>query len=133
MGKHKINKIVGIISKEVADQYNLSEYEGQEIIQSLDLYVHTYKHLNEFNSVDSYNNTITNIDFIIRDPYFVYYEKDRNSLLYFKEIDEYVCAVVKLKLRKNKEHYVATVYPLTKNKVEKFKEKAVYNKYVINK
>lgn len=132
MGKQKINKIVGSISKEIAEQYNLEEYENQEIIQSLDLYIHTYKHLHEFHSVDSYNNTITNIDLIIKDPYFVYYEKDRNSLLYFREIDEFVCAVVKLKLRKNKENYVATVYPLNKNKVEKFKEKAIYNKYVIN-
>lgn len=133
MGKHKINKIVGRISKNVAEQYGLQEYENQEIIQSLDLYIHTYKHLNEFNSVDSYNATVTNIDLIIDDPYFVYYEKERNSLLYFREIDEFVCAVVKLKLRKNKDNYVATVYPLSKNKVEKFKEKALYDKYVINK
>lgn len=132
MGKHRINKIIGYVSKEVAEQYNLQEYEDQEIIQSLDLYVHTHKHIKEFNSVDSYNKTMTNIDLIIKSPYFVYYEKDRKSLLYFKEIDEYVCAVVKLKLRKNKENYVATVYPLSKNKVEKFKEKAVYEKYVIN-
>ena len=63
-------------------------------------------------------------------PYYVYYEKDRNSLLYFSELSENVCVVVKLKLRENKDNYVATVYPLSKDKVEKFKEKELLDKYI---
>ena len=62
MAKVKINKIVGRISKEVAEKYSLYEFEGQEIIQSLDLYAHVVKHIDEFQSLDSYNNTLLNIE-----------------------------------------------------------------------
>lgn len=124
MGKKRIVKIVGKISHEVAEKYNLYEFENQEIVQSLDLYAHVLKHIKEFDSVDSYNNAILNIEKIIKDPYFVYYDRERKSLQYFKEIDENVCAVVKLKLREKDDNYVATVYPVSKNKIDKLKAKS---------
>lgn len=124
MAKVKINKIVGRISKEVAEKYNLYEFEGQEIIQSLDLYAHVVKHIDEFQSVDSYNNTLLNIEEILKNPIFVYYDKKRKSLLYFCEIDEDVCAVVKLKIKRNGENYVATVYPVSNSKIIRLKEKS---------
>lgn len=124
MAKKRISKIVGRISKEVAQKYNLYEFEGEEIIQSLDLYAHTVKHINEFQSVDSYNNALLNIDKIIENPLFVYYDKKKYSLQYFCEIDEDVCVVVKLKIRKNDDNYVATVYPVSKFKINKLKEKS---------
>lgn len=130
MGKRKIKKVVGYISEDISEKFNLEQYKGQEIIQSLDFYFHTSKHINEFETLYNYNNTITNIDKILSDPYYVYYENDRNSLLYFSELSENVCVVVKLKLRENKDNYVATVYPLSKDKVKKFKEKELLDKYI---
>lgn len=123
MGKKgKINKIVGRISDDVVEKYKLYDYRNKEIIQSLDLYLHVAKHVPEFESVDSYNNVMSNISKIISEPLFVYYEPKRNSLLYFKEINENVCVVVKLALRKNKDNFVATVYPISKNKINKYIE-----------
>lgn len=122
MGKGRINKIVGRISDEVVERYKLYDYRNKEIVQSLDLYVHVAKHAKEFESVDSFNHTLSNISDIIENPYFVYYDPSKNSLLYFKEIDENVCTVVKLNLRKNKDSYVATVYPISKNKIDKYKK-----------
>lgn len=128
MGKGRINKIVGRISDDIIEKYKLYDYRNREIIQSLDLYVHVAKHAKEFESVDSFNHTLSNISEIISNPYFVYYEPSRNSLLYFKEIDENVCVVVKLTLRKNKDSYVATVYPINKNKIKKYIELS----YIVN-
>ena len=126
--KSRINKIVGKINDDIIDKYKLYDYKNKDIIQSLDLYVHVNKHVLEFFNVDSYNHTMSNIDLIIKEPLFVYYDKSRNSLLYFKEIDENVCVVVKLTLRKNKDCYVATVYPISKNKINKYIEKS----YIVN-
>ena len=126
-GKKK-KKIVGRISDEIAQKYKLYEYCDREIVQSLDLYTHVAKHAPEFESVDSYNHTILSIPSIISEPLFVYYDPHRNSLLYFKEIDENVCVVVKLALRKNKDTYVATVYPISKNKINKYIEQS----YIVN-
>ena len=65
---------------------------------------------------------MSNIPNIIASPMFVYYDQDRKSLLYFKKIYENVCVVVKLKLRKNKDNYVASVYPVSLSKVMRLKE-----------
>lgn len=128
MGKGRINKIVGRISEDLVEKYKLYDYRNKEIVQSLDLYLHVAKHAKEFESVDSFNHTLSNISEIIENPYFVYYNPSKNSLLYFKEIDENVCAVVKLNLRKNKDSYVATIYPISKNKINKYKELS----YIVN-
>lgn len=128
MSRNKINKIVGIISDEVVDKYHLYEYRNREIVQSLDLYIHIAKHAKEFESVDSYNHTLNSIPDIIKEPFFVYYDPHKNSLSYFKEIDENVCAVVKLNLRENKDNYIATVYPISKHKVERLIEQS----YIMN-
>lgn len=127
--RKRFNKIVGKIDSKIAEQYNISEYANKEIVQSLDLYSHVHKHIQEFESIDSYNNAILNIEKIIKEPIFVYYDNLKNSLLYFKEIDENVCAVVKLTLRKNKDIYVATVYPVSEDKIERYRNKSLIDKY----
>lgn len=66
------------------------------------MYKHIEKHIPEFKNLDSYKSPIKNIEKIINNPNFVYYDYNKKSLLYFKEIKEDVCVVVKLKLRKNK-------------------------------
>ncbi len=63
---------------------------------------------------------MNNIDKIISKPYFVYFDKSKNSLRYYKYIDGYVCAIVKL--TKKRELYVATVYPINKNKIDRLKQ-----------
>lgn len=117
MAKGRIKKVVGKISDEIVEKYNLYDYRNMEIIQSFDLYQHIQKHIYEFESIDSYNHTISNIPKIISEPLFVYYDSERNSLLYFKKIDENICVVVKLNLRKNKDTYISTIYPLSEAKI----------------
>lgn len=120
MAKGRIIKTVGTISDEIIEKYKLYDYRNKKIVQSMDLYIHITKHIKEFKSIDSYNKTISNIENIISEPLFVYYNKQRNSLLYFKKIDEEVCVVVKLNLRENKDSYVASVYPINENKIQKY-------------
>ncbi|MBQ7140004.1 MAG: hypothetical protein IJO32_00700 [Bacilli bacterium] len=126
--KGKIIKIVGRIDKKICDDYGITNYKNTVIVQSLDFYAHVTKHIKDFQSVDSYNNTITNIDYIIKKPLFVYHDASKNSLLYYSEIgDEYVCLVVKL--FEKKDNYVATVYPVSQSKIEKMRGKSLIQKY----
>ena len=128
MSRKRICKIVGIISEEVVKRYNLYDYRNTKIVQSLDLYQHVSKHIKEFKSVDSFNRAIFNIEKIIANPYFVYYDSSRNSLLYFNKIDENVCVVVRLNLRKNKDNYVASIYPVNMHKILRLKEQSYIKK-----
>ena len=120
----RITKIIGTISNEIIEKYQLYEYKNIKIVQSLDLYVHISKHVLEFTSIDSYNKTINNIENIINDPDFVYYNKKRNSLQYYKKLDENICIVIKLILRKNKNCYIATIYPVSEQKINKIIEQS---------
>lgn len=92
--KKKFNKVVGRISRKIARKYDLQEYENQIIIQSGGLYKHTYKHISEFTSIDSYNYAMPNINKIIKKLLLVYFDKKRKSLLYFGKFKDEICIVV---------------------------------------
>lgn len=112
--KQRITKIIGYISDDLMRKYNFS-ITNTEIIQSLDFYIHISKHIQEFSNIDSYNNSVDNLELIINDPYYVTYDTKRKSLLYYKKIDEFVCLVVKV--TNSKDHYVATLYPVSEQKI----------------
>ena len=44
---------------------------------------------------------ISKIDKILSKPYFIYYDKEKQSLRYYKLLDEYVCVIVKLSKKDN--------------------------------
>lgn len=116
----KMVEVVGTISDEIVDKYKLYAYRNKTIVQSLKLYIHVEKHIKEFKNIHNYYRAIRGIKEIIADPYFVYYDNLRNSLLYFKQLSENVCVVVKLILKKNANCYVATLYPISKKKIERY-------------
>ena len=137
MSTGAIKKVVGkinidVIDKDIVDKYDLKVYQNTAIIQDMNLYLHTYKNLKEFKTIDNYNYAIFNIDKIIKDPYYVFYDNEKKSFLYFKEMNEDVCAVVKLNIKKNKDTYVSTLYPINKNKIQKYKNKELMDKYIKN-
>ncbi len=118
-------KIVGYLSKKIADKYNLHEYEGKEIVQSTRLDIHTNKHANDFITIDSYHNTLIEIDEIIKNPYFVEFDKKKKSLKYYGKVSQYVCIIVKI--QDKKDLYVSTFYPQSKVKIDKIIHKKKKN------
>lgn len=117
--KRFTTKIVGYISQETAEKFDIEEHANKEIVQSSELDVHTNKHANDFFSIDSYHNTLMNIDNIINNPYHIEYDKKRRSMKYYGKVDQYVCVVVRLD---KKEIYVSTIYPQSKKKIDKIKD-----------
>ena len=80
-------KIVGTISKKIAQKNNVSEYSEFEILQSSKLDIHTNKHADDFVSIDSYHKTLIGIDKIIEEPYHVEYDNKRNSFKYYGKVE----------------------------------------------
>lgn len=119
MGKKK-TKIVGKISSSICKANNISCFSGYDIVQSLGLISHVNKHVNNFISVDSFNKTLANVDKVISSPYFVYYDPIKNSLRYYKKLDEFVCVVVNIL---NDYSFVSTIYPVNKKTIDKLKNK----------
>lgn len=120
-------KLVGHVSKNAIIASELKEHLNKPIIQSLRLYKHTVKHVEDFQSVDSYNHTMDGIKKVISNPYFIYYDKEKRSLRYYKYIDEYVCVLVKL--TNKRQLYVSTVYPVNEEKIQKLEWEQSRSKY----
>ncbi len=116
----KTLKIVGTISEDIANSNGIPQYANKDIVQSLKLDIHTNKHANDFFSIDSYHETLINIDKVIKKPYYVEYDEKKNSLKYYGRTNQYVCVVVKLD---KKEIYVSTFYPQNKEKIDKIKKR----------
>ncbi len=114
MSKHK-TKEVGIIEKKYITKYDL-KIANEKIIQSLGLVYHAQKHTGNFCSVDSFNKTLLDIPKILKKPYYVSYDPDKNSLKYYGKIVEYVCIVVNIT---DTENFVSTFYPVGKSKIDK--------------
>ena len=115
--KNKTTKIVGYVDKKIAYDNNIIEYAEKDIVQSTKL----DKHAADFFSIDSYHNTLININEIIKNPYYVEYDSKKDSLKYYGKVDQYVCVIVKIK--EKKELYISTFYPQSKEKIDKLKNK----------
>lgn len=116
--KHKVKK-VGYLHIQIIREYDLYQYKNKNIVQSINLNKHTLKHANEFKSIDSYNRTLSELTEVIKTPYYVYFDEYRNSLKYYKKLEEYVCVVVNLT---EGDIFVSTFYPVNKNKIDKLKK-----------
>lgn len=121
------SKLVGYILEQAIVLPELQEHLNKPIFQSLKLYKHTAKHTEEFKNVDSFNKTMANITKIISDPYFIYYDKEKQSLRYYKQLDEFVCVIVKLTPKRNL--FVFTVYPVSESKIQKLEWEQSRGKY----
>lgn len=119
--KNKTTKIVGYVDKKIAYDNNIIEYAEKDIVQSTKLDIHTNKYAADFFSIDSYHNTLININEIIKNPYYVEYDSKKDSLKYYGKVDQYVCVIVKIK--EKKELYISTFYPQSKEKIDKLKNK----------
>lgn len=119
-GKRYKNKTVGTIDEKFCTKTGISKYSNFKIEQSLGLIYHVQKHLNDFINVDSFNKTLMEIPTIISKPYFMYYDKVKNSIRYYKRVEEFVCVVVNIN---ETSAFVSTVYPVKKTAVDKLKMK----------
>ncbi len=119
MAKKYKTKEIGKITDSVSKKCDIEQYTNFLIVQSLGLPYHTSKHANDFHTVDNYNQTLSNIEKIIEQPYYVEYDKNRNSIKYYGKIEQYTCIVVNIL---ENHAYVSTMYPISKKKIDKMKE-----------
>ena len=121
--ENKKNILIGKIHKFIISFYLLIKYEDYNIYLSISLKYHTSKHKNNFISDVSYYYTLKNVNSVLMNPEFVYYDYSKNSIKYFKKLKQYVCVVVKID--KNKA-FVATFYPVNKKSILKLKKLLIW-------
>ena len=121
MGKKKSKKVVGNLSRDIIEKWYLEEPKDLQIYQSVGLYKHIFKHIEEYASIDSANYTMDHIGDVISNPDYVSFNLKQNSIEYYKTLLEPVSVVV----QRDEEDllYVASVYPVTMTKINNRKQK----------
>lgn len=128
-GFDAMKKEIDILSEKIAKEKGLEKHAGKKIVQHEGLLKHIAKHESEYISIESCECTINNISTIIKNPDYIFYNKDKNGLEFYKNLMEKVCVVVQIVNKR--ELYVASVYPVPEKKISNRKYKEQYNKYVI--
>lgn len=123
-----MKKVIGLLSENIAMECGLEKHANKKIVQYEGLLKHIAKHEKEYISIESCECALNNISTVIKNPDFVFYNKETHGLEFYKSLIEKVCVVVQIVDKR--ELYVASVYPVTEKKITNRKYKQAYDKYV---
>ena len=124
-----MKKEIWKLEEELAIEKGIEKHAGKKIVQYEGLLKHIAKHESEYISIESCEYTINNIQNIIKNHDYVYYNEEKQGLEYYKELMEKVCVVVQIVNKR--ELPVVSVYPVPDKKISNRKYKEQYNKYVM--
>ncbi len=129
-----MKRILGRVSKEVAEKWEIHDYENKTIVIYPDKKEHARdRHLNDYEKEEDYYYVMDSLEEIINNPDYVFYDKSKKGLEYYKKVKVNVLVAVRVVL--GKELKVKSVYPVEPEKIENRKKKEeqmkLYNKYVI--
>ena len=130
------SKIIGVITKEIAEKWGHPELAGKLIYQFAKIHKHIEKHFTQFEFGDkSKNYTMSHLKDIISDPDYVCYNLKNNGFEYHKKLLEYVVVTVKPTNDDSNIFCISTVYPSSKQKMENRikKEKEMIEKVLLDK
>ena len=123
-----MKKVLGKVSKEIAENWNIDEHKNKKIV----IYEEAIKHSME-RHIDDYYYVMNSLEKIINNPDYVFYDKSKKGLEYYKQLKSDI--LVAVRVNNSKELKVKSVYPVKKSKIENRKKKEeeikLYNKYVV--
>lgn len=134
-GAVNMKRILGEVSNEVVENWDLQEYKSKKIVMYPEAKEHSKeRHLTDYESEEDYYIVMDSLEDIIKNPDYVFYDKSKAGLEYYKNIRGNILVAVRVK--QGKELKVKSVYPIEQEKIENRKRKEsqmkMYNKYVIS-
>ena len=129
-----MKRILGKVSNEVVEKWQLYEYKNKKIVMYPEAKEHSKdRHINDYKSVDDYYYVMDSLEEIINNPDYVFYDKSKAGLEYYKNIRGNI--LVAIRVVPGKELKVRSVYPVEQEKINNRRKKEMdmkmYNKYVI--
>ena len=129
-----MKRILGEVSNEVVEKWQLYEYKNKKIVMYPEAKEHSKdRHINDYKSVDDYYYVMDSLEEIINNPDYVFYDKSKAGLEYYKNIRGNI--LVAIRVIPGKELKVRSVYPVEQEKINNRRKKEMdmkmYNKYVI--
>lgn len=129
-----MKRILGEVSNEVVEKWQLYEYKNKKIVMYPEAKEHSKdRHINDYKSVNDYYYVMDSLEEIINNPDYVFYDKSKAGLEYYKNIRGNI--LVAIRVVPGKELKVRSVYPVEQEKINNRRKKEMdmkmYNKYVI--
>lgn len=128
-----MKKIIGKVSKNIAEKWYINDFIDKKIVFYDDRFEHCKEHINDYSNKNNFYHTYNNLNKIISNPDYVYYDVDKKGLEYYKKLDDNILVAVRIKT--GNELKVKSFYPVEKSKIEnrKKKEKNAIDKALIEK
>lgn len=124
-----MKRVLGEISDDIIDKWEIEEHRNKKIVLYFQTkMMHCDKHKAEYIDDESFYYTMDNLENIIKNPDYVFCDKKKSGLEYFKKLKENVLVVVRIE--SGNELKVVSVYPVTQTKIENRRKKEEYSKYV---
>ncbi len=115
-------KYIGTLKEEIAEYWKISEHKNKPILIYTDRKQHVIEnHLKDFNSLEEIENIFNNLNIVIKNPDYVYYNSKTKGLEYYKKMDSDICVAVRI--NSGKVLKVKSFYPVKMSKIENRKKK----------
>lgn len=126
-------KYLGILNANIAHHWNILEHKNKPILVFDDRIKHVNdNHLKDFGSYEKIKESYEKLPLIIKKPDYVFYDKEKEGLEYYKYINENICAVVRIKSGKTLK--VRSWYPVKESKItnrQKKEIKSINNREIV--
>ncbi len=96
-----MKRILGQISNEVVQQWNIPEQKGKKIVMYPEAKEHSReRHIDEYPSEEDYYFVMDSLEEIIQNPDYVFYDKSKKELEYYKEINSNILVAMRTRTEK---------------------------------
>lgn len=113
------SKIIGEITKAIAEKWHFPELANCPIYQFAGIYKHTQKHDNQYKLGEkSKNYTMLHLRDIINNPDYVCYNIKNEGFEYHKKMMEYVVVTIKPSNNDPNIFCITTIYPSSENNMK---------------
>lgn len=116
-----MKQILGEISQDIIDKWYLDKYKNKKIVFYLDRKEHCKEHLKQYAKEEDYYYVMANLENIINNPDYTYYDVNKKGLEFYKKMKENV--LVAVRISPGNELKVKSVYPVSDLKIENRKKK----------
>ena len=117
-----MKRILGQINNEIIEQWELYEHKNKKIVMYPEAKEHSKdRHINDYPSIEDYYIVMDSLEKIIQNPDYVFYDKSKKGLEFYKKIKSNI--LVAVRVDDGKELKVKSVYPVENTKIENRKKK----------
>ena len=116
-GTNNLPRKIGELTQEIIDILGIKQ-NPRDIMMQIERIYHCEHHKNDFESEESYFESLRNIPLIIESPEYVGYNESKNGIIYVKRIRE--GTAIAIKIVNNDALQFRTMYPLQEFKINRF-------------